>query len=108
MSQIVSIRLPDEQAEQLKSQARRLGKTPSETGAQLIDEALRASAFAYIEFRNSPVGRQAYIKASTLAVWEVITVGGKLCHGCRSNLRAFRVARTSGAGRVSICRGLPR
>jgi hypothetical protein len=97
MSQIVSIRLPDEQAEQLKSQARRLGKTPSETGAQLIDEALRASAFAYIEFRNSPVGRQAYIKASTRAVWEVIP-----------NLRAFRVARTSGAGRVSICRGLPR
>jgi hypothetical protein len=75
MSQVVSIRLPDEQAEQLKRQARRLGKTPSETGAQLIDEALRASTFAYIEFRNSPVGRQAYIKASTLAVWEVIAVG---------------------------------
>ena len=30
--------------------------------------------FAHIEFRNSPVGRQAYIKGSTLAVWEVISV----------------------------------
>src|ERR1700676_364077 len=74
MSQVVSVRLPDQQAERVKREARRLGETPSETGAQLIDEALRASEFAYIEFRNSPVGRQAYIKGSTLAVWEVIAV----------------------------------
>ena len=74
MSQVVSIRLPDEQAERLKRYARKLGKTPSETGALLIDESLRASNFAHIEFRNSSVGRQAYVKGSTLAVWEVIAV----------------------------------
>jgi hypothetical protein len=74
MSQVVSVRLPDAQAERLKRYARQLGKTPSETGALFIEEALRASQFASIEFRNSPVGRQAYIKGSTLAVWEVIAV----------------------------------
>lgn len=74
MSQVVSVRLQDEQAERLKREARRLGKTPSETGAQLIDEALRSSDFGCIEFRNSAVGRQAYIKGSSLAVWEIISV----------------------------------
>src|SRR5438874_870701 len=74
MSQVVSLRLPDSQAERLKRLARRLKRTPSETGSLLIEEGLRQVEFAYIEFRNSPVGRQAYIKGSTLAVWEVISV----------------------------------
>ena len=30
------------------------------------------SEFAFLDFRDSPEGRQAYIQASTLAVWEVI------------------------------------
>jgi uncharacterized protein (DUF433 family) len=60
--------------ERLQRMARRLGRTPSETSALLVDEALRAAEFAFVEFRDSPVGRQAYIKGATLAVWEVIMV----------------------------------
>jgi hypothetical protein len=33
---------------------------------------LRRSEFAFLDFRDSPVGRQAYIQGSTLAVWEVV------------------------------------
>ena len=77
MSQVVSTRLPDETAERLKRFARRLGKTPSETGAMLIEESLRESEFAFIEFRNSPVGRSAYLKNSNLAVWQVMIVAQK-------------------------------
>ena len=73
-SQVVSLRLPVDQARRLKRLARRLGKSASETAALLIDEALRQSEFAYIEFRDSTVGRQAYVKGSSLAVWEVILV----------------------------------
>ena len=73
-SQVVSLRLPAQQARRLKRLARRLGKTSNETGAQLLDEALRQSEFAWIEFRNSPIGRQAYIQGSSLAVWEVAFV----------------------------------
>src|SRR5712691_833316 len=72
MSQVVSLRLPDEQARRLKRLARHLGRTPSETGSLLLDEALRQIEFAHIEFRNSILGRQAYLKGSTLAVWEVL------------------------------------
>lgn len=72
MSQVVSTRLPDRTAERLKRFARQLGKTPSETSAILIEESLRESEFPYIEFRHSPLGRQPYLKNSSLALWEVI------------------------------------
>lgn len=72
MSKVVSTRLAKETEARLQRLARRLGKTPSETGAMLIEESLRETEFAYIEFRNSPVGRQAYMKNSNLAVWQVI------------------------------------
>ena len=74
MSQVVRTRLPDHTAERLKRLARRLGKTPSETGAILIEESLRESEFPYIEFRHSPLGRQPYLKNSSLALWEVIQI----------------------------------
>jgi len=60
--------------ERLRREARRLGKAPSETAALLLEEALRQSEFAFIDFRQSGVGRQAYIQGSTLAVWEVVMV----------------------------------
>jgi len=37
-----------------------------------VEEGLRRSEFAFLDFRDSPAGRQAYIQGSTLAVWEVI------------------------------------
>ena len=78
MSKVVSMRVKDEVAERLQRMSRRLGRTPSETGAILLDEALRASEFSMIEFRNSIVGRQAYIRGSSLAVWEVIAIARAL------------------------------
>jgi predicted DNA-binding protein len=77
MSKVVSTRLSEETEARLQRLARRLGKTPSETGAMLIEESLRESEFAYIEFRNSPVGRQAYLKHSNLAVWQVMMLANQ-------------------------------
>ena len=74
MSQVISTRLPDRTAERLKQLARQLGKTPSETSAILIEESLRESEFPYIEFRQSPLGRQPYLKNSNLALWEVMQI----------------------------------
>jgi hypothetical protein len=37
-----------------------------------VEEGLRRSEFAFLDFRDSPVGRQAYIQGSTLAIWEVV------------------------------------
>lgn len=75
MSQVVSIRLQDDQIERLKKFARRNGKSQSEMGALLIEESMRQAEFAFVEFRNTSIGRQPCMKSSTLAVWEVIMVG---------------------------------
>src|SRR5690606_12205324 len=69
----VSLRLKDEQVERLGRAARRLGRTPSEAAAILLEEALRQAEFALVEFRDSPAGRQAYLKGSRLAVWQIIS-----------------------------------
>ncbi len=72
MSHVVSIRFQDDQMKRLRRLARRLGRTPSETGALLVEESLREAEFGHIDFRDSGEGRQAYVKASSLAVWEVV------------------------------------
>jgi len=72
LSQVISIRLRNAQAERLGRLARRLGRSQGETGALLIEEALRVSEYAFIDFRDSIVGRQAYAQGSSLAVWEVV------------------------------------
>jgi hypothetical protein len=48
------------------------GWTPSDANARLVEEGLGRSEFAFVDFRDSAAGRQAYIHCSTLAVWEVV------------------------------------
>ena len=71
-SMVISMRLPMESGKRLKRMANRHGWTPSDASARLVEEGLRRSEFAFIDFRDSPAGRQAYIQGSTLAVWEVM------------------------------------
>jgi hypothetical protein len=70
-SKVISMRLPAESAGRLLRMAKRHGWTASDTSARLVEEGLRRSEFAFIDFRDSPVGRQAYIQGSSLAVWEI-------------------------------------
>ena len=74
MSKVVSTRLQDNTFQRLSRIARILDKTPSDTAATLIEESLREMEFALIEFRSSPLGRQAFMNGSSLAVWEVIEI----------------------------------
>lgn len=71
-SVVISMRLPAESGTRLKRMANRHGWTPSDASARLVEEGLRQSEFAFIDFRDSAAGRQAYIKGSSLAVWEVM------------------------------------
>ena len=70
-SMVLSMRLSVESGRRLKRIANRHGWTPSDASARLVEEGLRRSEFAFLDFRDSPAGRQAYIQGSTLAVWEV-------------------------------------
>jgi uncharacterized protein (DUF433 family) len=70
-SKVVSLRVSAHQAQRLRRKAQRLGRSPSETGALLLEEALRRDEFAFIDFRDSPRGRQAFIQGARLPVWMV-------------------------------------
>ena len=71
-SVVISMRLPAESGSRLKRMAVRHGWTPSDASARLVEEGLRRSEFAFIDFRDSAAGRQAYIQGSSLAVWEIL------------------------------------
>lgn len=70
-STVISMRLPAESGKRLKRMARRHGWTASDASARLVEEGLRRSEFAFIDFRDSPLGRQAFLQGSSMAVWEV-------------------------------------
>ena len=82
-STVISMRLPAASGRRLKRLANRHGWTPSDASARLVEEGLRRSEFAFIDFRDSIIGRQAYVQGSSLAVWEVIL----LCRGYMNNLQ---------------------
>ena len=71
-STVLSMRLSLDSGKRLKRMANRHGWTPSDASARLVEEGLRRSEFAFIDFRDSLAGRQAYIQGSTLAVWEIM------------------------------------
>ena len=71
-SVVISMRLPAASGNRLKRMAARHGWTASDASARLVEEGLRRSEFAFIDFRDSAAGRQAYIQGSSLAVWEVV------------------------------------
>ena len=71
-STVISMRLPEASGIRLRRMARRHGWTPSDASARLVEEGLRRSEFAFIDFRDSAAGRQAYIQGSSLAVWEAM------------------------------------
>jgi hypothetical protein len=68
------MRLPAESGSRLKRLASRHGWTTSDLSARLVEEGLRRAEFAFIDFRDSAAGRQAYIQGSSLAVWEVVAL----------------------------------
>jgi len=69
---VISMRLPAESGKRLKRMANRHGWTPSDASARLVEEGLRRAEFGFIDFRDSPAGRQACLQGSTLAVWEIM------------------------------------
>lgn len=68
------IEIEGEQVARLERLANRWNVSAGEAGARLLEEALRASEFPGVVFRNSPVDRQAYVIGSRLAVWEVVSL----------------------------------
>ena len=74
MSQVLSVRLADEAAEEVKRIARRERRSASEVTGRAVEEWLRLERFPRIEFRLLGGLRQACLKGR-LPVWQVVLIG---------------------------------
>ncbi len=74
MSQLISARVPEATADRLRQYARRKQRSVNETLSIALEEWIRQNEFAYIEFRDTPNGRMAYMKTSRLPVWWVVNL----------------------------------
>lgn len=70
----IHLELREDQAERLDRFALGVRKSLEEATAQLLEEALRHAEYPSIEFRDSAVGRQAFLVGSGLSVWEVLMI----------------------------------
>lgn len=68
-SATLSIRLTEEERNDLNDLSRFKRTPPTTLCAQFIAEGLRTTRFPGIELRNTPLGRMAYLRNSRLAVW---------------------------------------
>lgn len=70
-TRVMSIRLQENQVARLNRLARRQRRRPSESLAMILEEALRASEFPLVQFRDTVLGREAYVSGTSTAVWEI-------------------------------------
>ena len=89
-STVISMRLPVASGNRLKRMANRYGWTPSDASARLVEEGLRRSEFAFIDFRDSAAGRQACIQGNSLAVWEVMLLVRSYKHDLAATAKHLR------------------
>jgi hypothetical protein len=72
LSRVISLRLKDDDLKRLDRVARKHAHSAGAAAALLLHEKLREEDFPFVEFRDSAVGRQAYVKGHRLTVWEVV------------------------------------
>jgi hypothetical protein len=73
MSEVVSVRLPDQVAQRLRARAATGDESVSGLAQRLVDEGLRIDAHPGIVFRPGPTGRRAALMRGP-DVWEVVSL----------------------------------
>jgi len=73
MAQALTVRLPDDDAEEVRRIAQKERRSVSEVGARIVDEWLRQNRFPHIEFRAINGERVACLKGR-LEIWQVVMV----------------------------------
>jgi uncharacterized protein (DUF433 family) len=67
----LGVRLPEKTCETIRQISAGLGRTPSDLLAEYAEEMARQHHFCHIEFRDTPLGRMAYVEGTRSAVWLV-------------------------------------
>src|SRR4051812_30422635 len=65
----LGVRLPTRTCQMIRQISASGGRTPSDLLAEYAEEIARKHQFCYLEFRDTPLGRMAYIEGTRTAVW---------------------------------------
>jgi uncharacterized protein (DUF433 family) len=65
----LGVRLPNATCDLIRQIAASRGRTPSDLLASYAEEIARRHRFCHIEFRETPLGRMAYVEGTRSAVW---------------------------------------
>ena len=79
----LSLRVPSEVKFELDQIARRFGTSPATLGADFVAQGVRLTQHPSIEFRQTPIGRLAYVRGVRLPVWLVV----ETVEDCKGNVR---------------------
>jgi uncharacterized protein (DUF433 family) len=67
----LGVRLPEGTCATIRQISASRGRTPSDLLAEYAEEIARRHRFCHIEFRDTPLGRIAYVEGTRSAVWLV-------------------------------------
>jgi hypothetical protein len=67
----LGVRLATGTCERFRQISASKGRTPSDLLAEYAEEITRKHQFCHIEFRDTPLGRMAYVEGTRSAVWLV-------------------------------------
>lgn len=70
-SATLGVRLPQRTCATIRQISASRGRTPSDLLAEYAEEIARRHQFCHIEFRDTPLGRMAYVEGTRSAVWLV-------------------------------------
>src|SRR5437867_12188131 len=70
-SATLGVRMPKSTCETIRRISASRGRTPSDLLAEYAEEIARRHRFCHIEFRDTPLGRMAYVEGTRSAVWLV-------------------------------------
>lgn len=65
----LGVRLPRSTCEMIRQISASRQRTPSDLLAEYAEEMARKHRFCHIEFRDTPLGRMAYVEGTRSAVW---------------------------------------
>ena len=66
---VMTVRLPKDLGRGVDRYSAQTGHKPAQLGAMAVDEFMRRRSFPLIDFRETAVGRVAYVKGTRLAVY---------------------------------------
>ena len=65
----LGVRMQKQTCEAIRQISQSQGRTPRDLLAQYAEEIARKHRFCHIEFRQTPLGRMAYVEGTRSAVW---------------------------------------